>query len=112
MSVIDNLLGVLERRGVPAPINDQICDLVRDWEASLPKKAEANQIEINRRTGPKPYEMCDILYWADGKSYPDYIIVRAPDGQELICRQAMGAWCEMTSMEIIMNLRMGLARRA
>jgi hypothetical protein len=73
-----------------------------DWSAAV------EQIEINRRTGGNPYEMCDILYWPNDQKRPDFIIVRDGEGKELIARQAMGAWCEMTPMEIIMSLRMGL----
>lgn len=66
------------------------------------------KIEISRRTGSKPYEMCTIVYWPEEDREPKFILVRDEEGHELIARQAMGAWCEMTPIEIIMNLRMGL----
>ncbi len=63
------------------------------------------QIEIFRRNGRR-YEMCDILYWPEDRKEPDYIIVMDGKGQEVICRRAMGAWTEMTTMDIVMRLRL------
>lgn len=61
-----------------------------------------HQIEIFRSGGR--YEMCDIIYWPEDRK-PDFIIALTADGKEIICRQAMGAWCEMNVNDIIMRLR-------
>lgn len=63
------------------------------------------KIEIFRRGGR--YEMCDILYWPEDRKRPDYIIVMDGAGREVICHQAMGAWFELSTMDVIMRLRMG-----
>jgi hypothetical protein len=39
MTAVERVLAVLEREGVPGPINDTICGLVGDWERTLPKSA-------------------------------------------------------------------------
>ena len=61
------------------------------------------KIEIFRRGR---YEMCDILYWPEDKKRADFIIVMDRNGRELIAHQAMGAWCELSNMDIIMRLRL------
>ena len=50
------------------------------------------------------YEMCEVLYWPEGGK-PDYIIAQDAKGHELVCHQAMGAWCEMNAMDIVERLR-------
>lgn len=60
-------------------------------------------IEIFRRGGR--YEHCAVLYWPEDRKSPDYIIVQDSLGRELICHRAMGAWREISPMDIIMHLR-------
>lgn len=51
------------------------------------------------------YEHCQIVYWPEGKGIPDYIIACSDAGQEMVCHYAMGIWCEMNAMDVIMKLR-------
>ena len=58
--------------------------------------------EIFRKNGR--YEQCYITYWPEGQK-PDYIIAIDDRGHEMVCHQAMGAWCEISMVDLITRLR-------